>query len=170
MGLEKMATETRPKLDPKDVTLFHDEIMDKLRLSTSDRSYPTVKPVWSAPLTRPNKYLAMVDGKGEEIIMVQDPKSLSESNLAAIKRELYSRYLTAQVSKILNAKQEFGASYWTVETDRGKRDFVAQSLQENAQWLSDTHLVLIDVDGNRFEITDVSALDDVSKKFLYNIV
>jgi hypothetical protein len=144
--------------------------MDKLRLSTFDRSYPTVKPVWSAPLTRPNKYLALVDGKGDEIIMIKDPKSLSDSNFQALKRELYSRYLTAQVTKILNTKQEFGASYWTVETDRGNRDFVAQSLQENAQWLSDTHLILIDVDGNRFEITDVNALDEVSRKLLYNIV
>jgi hypothetical protein len=163
-------TEPKPTIDLKGMSLFHDELMDRLRLTAGDRSYIAVKPIWSAPLTRTNKYLALVDGKGDEIVMVPDPKVLSDSNMKAIQRELRGRYLTAQVSKIIHARQEFGASYWTVETDRGKRDFVAQSLQENAQWLSETHLVLIDVDGNRFEITDVSVLDDASKKYLYNIV
>jgi hypothetical protein len=164
-----MATETL-KIEAAEINIFHDELMDKLRMTVTDRSYITVRPVWCAPLTRTNKYLALVDGKGDEIVMLPDPSVLSESNWNAIERELRSRYLTAQISRIIHARQEFGASYWTVETDRGKRDFVAQSLQENAQWLSDTHLVLIDVDGNRFEIADVTALDDVSRKFLYNIV
>ena len=46
-----------------------------------------------------------------------------------------------------------------VETDRGPREFVTQSVQENTLWFSANHLLLIDVDGNRFEIPDVEALD-----------
>lgn len=166
-----LETKEENAIDPANVTLFHDELMDRLRMTViDDRSFVSVKPVWSAPLTRPNTYLALLNSKGDEIMMLADPKVLSQANWKAVDRELSNRYLTAQVKRILHARQEFGASYWHVETDRGVRDFVAQSLQENAQWLTDTHLLLIDVDGNRFEITDITQLDDVSRKFLYLIV
>jgi hypothetical protein len=87
-----------------------------------------------------------------------------------VQRELQQRYLTAEVSKISSARQEFGATYWHVDTDRGPRDFVTQNLQENALWFSDTHLLLLDVDGNRFEISDTSTLDDRSRQLLHSIV
>lgn len=144
---------------------------DRLRLTVGEeRSYPTVKPVWSAPLSRPNQYLALLDGKGDEIVMVPDPKSLPSDSLESVQEELRRRYLTATVREVLHAKVEFGATYWHVATDRGDRDFVAQSLQENALWLSDSHLMLIDVDGNRFEIPDVSTLNETSQRFIHAIL
>ena len=139
---------------------------DRLRLTVDgDQSYLTVKPAWSAPLTRPGKHLALLNGKGEEIVTIDDPDELDEASRAAVEEELHRRYLTATVHKITYAKSEFGAGYWHVITDRGERDLVTQSLQENAQWLSPVHLLLIDVDGNRFEIPDVTALDEKSRMF-----
>ena len=70
----------------------------------------------------------------------------------------------------MNARVEYGATYWSVVRIGGKREFVTQSLQENAQWLSATHLLLIDVDGNRFEIPDVTALDTRSQNFISEIL
>lgn len=95
--------------------------------------------------------------------MVEDPDALPPESLAAVREELRRRYLTATVTAVTHARVEFGATYWNVITDRGPRDFVAQSLQENALWLSDHHLLLLDVDGNRFEIPDVNALDPHSR-------
>jgi hypothetical protein len=160
-------TDTAP--NPKDMKIFYDP-KDRLRLTIGDRSYATVKPAWSAPLSHPGKYLALIDSKGEEIATIEDPESLPPDSLAAVSEELHRRYLTAQVITIRHAKQEFGATYWNVITDRGPRDMVTQNLQENAVWLSETHLLLIDVDGNRFEIADLNELDAVSRKFLDSIV
>lgn len=131
-----------------------------------DRSYPTVKPAWAAPLSHPNSYLALLDGKGNEIVTLPDPTALPAESLAAAEEELRRRYLTATVTAIVHAKQEFGATYWSVKTDRGDRDFVTQNLQETAIWLSDTHLLMIDVDGNRFEVPDVGALDSESRHYI----
>lgn len=153
-----------------DLKLFH-EPKDRLRLTVdNDRSYPTVKPAWAAPLSHPNHYLALLDGKGKEIVMIPEPDDLPAESLAAVRLELHRRYLTATVTGITDARVEFGATYWTLETDRGTRDLVAQNLQENAVWLSDGHLLLIDVDGNRFEIPDVNALDDRSRVFVTSIL
>ncbi len=153
-------------MSPSSLNLFYHP-KDRLRLTiTHDRSYISVKPAWSAPLTRPGKYLALMNGKSEEICTIVDPSELSESSLAAVTQELHHRYLTATIHRITNAKNEFGATYWHVVTDRGERDFVTQSLQENAQWLGPTHLLLIDVDGNRFEILDTEGLDAKSRAFI----
>ncbi len=156
--------------DPQTLKLFY-EPKDRLRLTIEgDRSYHTVKPTWAAPLSRPGQYLALLDGKGNAIVTLPDPSVLPPESLAAAKEELRRRYLTATVRAIAHAKQEFGATYWSVQTDRGDRDFVTQNLQENAIWLSPTHLLLLDVDGNRFEITDTKALDAVSQQYVATIL
>lgn len=137
---------------------------DRLRLTVNgEKSYPTVKPVWASPLTYPNRYLSLLNAKGEEIAMLSGLEALDADSRSAVTEELSRRYLTARVESVESARSEFGVTYWHVQTDRGERDFVTQSLQENAQWLSERHLLLIDVDGNRFEIPDVSALAPTSR-------
>ena len=153
----------------EDIELFH-EPKDRLRLTRGDRSWPTVKPVWSAPLSRPKQYLALLNGKGEEIVMIPEPSSLPTKSRQAVEIELGRRYLTSQILRIVKADSQFGATYWHVETERGPRDFVTQSLQENAQWLSPTHLLLIDVDGNRFERSNTETMDPESKTYLHDIL
>lgn len=155
---------------PATMRLFY-EPKDRLRLTVGDdRSYPTVKPAWAAPLSHPRRYLALLDGKGDEIVLIENLKELDTESREAVEQELRKRYLTADVRRIIEAQVEFGATYWYVDTDRGERDFVTQSLQENAQWLGDHHLLLIDVDGNRFEIADVRALDERSRDFIERIL
>jgi len=140
-------------------------------METEDRCYLSVRPSWSSPISHPGKYLSLLDGKDREIMMLTDGlKGLDKEAKAILESELDRRYLTAQITRIEHAYFEFGSSYWTVETDRGKRDFVAQSLQENAQWHGPKHLVLVDVDGNRFEVRDVSTLDAHSQQILSKVV
>lgn len=153
-----------------ELRLFH-EPKDRLRLTIDgDRSYPTVKPAWASPLSHPRNYLSLLDGKGKEIIMVEDPEELTPESLAAVNLELHRRYLTATVTAVTYGRVEFGATYWAVETDRGPRDLVTQNLQENAIWLSDRHILLLDVDGNRFEIPDINSLDDRSQGYIQSIL
>src|SRR5262245_668949 len=124
-------------MDPSDLKLFYHP-KERLRLTLGEeKSYLTVKPVWAAPLSRPEAYLTLLDGKGEEIIMIPDPSALPPESAEAVQRELRLRDLTAIVTAIHHARQEFGATYWTVMTDRGEREFVTQNLQENALWFSD---------------------------------
>lgn len=157
-------------MNPSELKLFY-EPKDRLRLTVGEeKSYHTVKPVWAAPVSHPRNYLALLDGKGEEIAMLTDAKALPADSLAAVENELRLRYLTATVHAIAHARQEYGATYWEVETDRGKRDFVTQNLQENALWFSDTHLLLLDVEGNRFEIPDTTQLDMRSRSYIDTIL
>lgn len=152
-----------------ELKLFHNAL-GHLVLTEKDRSHLAVKPVWASPLTHPGKFLAFLNPKGDEVALVEEPSTLEPDSLKAAKAELNRRYLTATVTRIIGATVEFGATYWHVETDRGHRDFVTQNLQENAQWLSEGHLLLIDVDGNRFEVLSTHDLDLRSQEIIERIL
>lgn len=142
-----------------------------LRLTLDEKqTYLKVSVFQAAPLSRPGKYLSFIDGKGDEIVMVPTLEELTDDNRAIAQAELRRRYLTAQIQSITGIKQEFGVTYWHVITDRGERDFVVQSLSESCLWLSDTHLLIVDVDGNRFEIPNRAELDPLSKASLESVL
>jgi hypothetical protein len=143
----------------------------RLRMTIpNDKSYCQVRPAWAAPLSRPNKYLALLDSKGDEIVLIKELSELSADSLEAVQHELHQRYLTATVQAIHSARQEHGTTYWDADTDRGRREFITQNLQENALWLSPTHLLLLDVDGSRFEIPDIPALDERSHHIISSVL
>jgi len=157
-------------LDPQTLNLFYDP-PGTLRLTVGEeRSYPAVKLFQAAPLSRPGRYLSLVNAKGEEIVLVENLQDFAPDSRPVAEEEMRRRYLTCRVQAVTHTRAEFGVTYWQVETDRGPRDFVVQSLSESCVWLSDTHLLLIDTDGNRFEIADRNALDAASQTQLDKVL
>ena len=167
------------KHTPTPITVTHPESVDitkvrlyrepawKLRLTIEgDRSYTRVKVVRASPLSHPTRYICLLDAKDEEVCMIPDMKELDEDMRKIVQEELDRRYLTSTIESILSIRNEFGTSYWDVKTNRGPREFVIQNVAENAQWLGDHRLLLVDVDGNRFEIPD---LNDLDKKIMSQV-
>ncbi len=157
---------------PAPITVTHPEEVDisrvrlfreppwMLRLTIDgDRSYTRVKVVRAAPLSHPARYISLLDEKDEEVCMIPDLKELDGEMRAIVEAELDRRYLTSAVQRVLSMRNEFGTSYWDVETNRGRREFVVQNAAESAQWMGEHRLLLVDVDGNRFEIPDLRELD-----------
>ncbi len=155
--------------DPRRLRLFYDP-PGTVRLTIADaHSYSSVKLYQSAPLSRPNRYISLQSGKSEEILMVELADLESESRTVA-EEELARRYLTARVLRVDKVRTEFGITYWHVDTSKGERDFVIQSMAESCLWLSDDHLLLTDSDGNRFEIVSRAALDAESRAAIDSIL
>jgi hypothetical protein len=163
------------KHTPTPITVTHPENVDiskvrlyrepewKLRLTIEgDRSYIHVKVVRAAPLSHPSRYICLLDAKDEEVCMIPDMKQMDDEMRGIVQQELDRRYLTSTIESVLSIRNEFGTSYWDVESNRGRREFVVQNVAENAQWLGDHRLLLVDVDGNRFEIPDLGILDKKS--------
>src|SRR5690606_41613021 len=61
---------------------------------------------------------------------------------------------TPVIRRIESVKEEFGYWYWTVETDAGPRRFTVREVQHNVVRLSPEHVLIIDLDGNRYDIPD----------------
>ena len=153
-------------IDPQGIRLFREPAW-KLRMTIEGRSsYPKIKIVRAAPLTHPSQYICFLDEKDEVITMVNDPVELDAHTQEILQEELTGRYLTSVISQIHSVRSEYGVSYWDVATDRGRREFVVQNVSESAQWMTEKHLMLVDVDGNRFEIPDLEALDKKSLGYI----
>ena len=157
-------------VDPGKIRLFKEPQWILRMTIEGDRSYTHVKVVRAAPLTEPDRYFCILDIKDEAICMIKDLSDLPEESQALVYEELDNRYLTAEIQKIVALQNEYGVTYWTVDTDRGRRDFVAKSVAENAQWLGETRLMIFDVDNNRFEVPDILALDRRSQGLLESVV
>ncbi|RYG68535.1 DUF1854 domain-containing protein [bacterium] len=136
-----------------------------------ERCVVGVKPVWAAPLSRPGQYLSILDPKGEDIVMIENPQQqLSAASWQAIQAEIRRRDLTSRVSRLISAREDNGAVYFSVATDRGDRDFVCNNMSTNAIWFGENRLLLLDTEGNRFEIEDLVALDARSQSLIEGIL
>lgn len=164
-------TVTHPEhVDVATVRLFREPPW-VLRLTLEgDRSYLRVKVVRAAPLSYPDRYICLLDSRDEEICMLDRLDQVEPSMQAILREELERRYLTSRIDQVKSLRNEFGTSYWEVDTNRGPREFVVQNASENAQWLGDHRLLLIDVDGNRFEVPDLSALDKRSLALIEQVL
>ena len=166
-------TQTRRQasaIDPLGLALFYSP-PGTLRLTVDDAySYAVVKLYQAAPLSMPGRCIALQNAKGEEIAMVASLEAYSPESQAAAREEIQRRYLTSTVRSVNAVRTEFGVTYWTVLTDRGEREFVIQSLSDSCIYLSGSHILLIDVDGNRFDIPDRFGLDAASLERLNRVL
>ena len=154
---------THPEhVHPKDIWLFREPPWALRMTIEGDRSYLKIRIVCAAPLSQPSRYICFLDEKNEIICTVEDPRVLDTESQRIVKEELNQRYMTAIIEQVYSLRKEFGVSYWDVQTNRGGREFVVRNVSENAQWISERRLLLVDVDGNRFEIPDLDALNKKS--------
>jgi hypothetical protein len=153
------------------IELFHQPETRLCAHIENEKCILGVKPVWAAPLSRPKKYLAILDSKGEDVALFTEPENeLSSSSFEAVLAEIRRRDLTSRIARIQNVREDNGAAYFAVVTDRGARDFVATNLSTNAIWFGDDRLLFVDTEGNRFEIESLAALDDRSRAFIEGIL
>ena len=120
--------------------------------------YKRVKPVRLFPFTDPTKYISIRDMKDVEIGVIEDLEQLPKETAEILNKQLEIFYFTPVITKIIGIKDEYGYAYFHVMTDRGECRFAINMGANAVSKLSDTRLLITDLDGNRFEIADVQAL------------
>jgi len=118
------------------------------------------------PLTDPDGYVVLSTLKGEFVALLKEYKRLDPESLRVVQEELEEDYFLPKIVKIERIDDGAQSMIWTVQTDRGPRRFEVRSRKNDIRWLSDTHLVVTDVDGNRYEIVDLSSMDPHSQEKL----
>lgn len=118
------------------------------------------------PFENPYEYISVLDSEGKEVCLIHKLDELREQDRPLIVDELERKYYTPVISKITSMNERFGFSYWTVTTDTGERSFTMQDTYRNISRVSSTHVFLTDVDGNRYDIPDIEALDRKSYRKL----
>jgi len=130
----------------------------------NDRTYLKVRPVRAFPLTDPSEFIGLLDAiSGREIGMLRSLRDLDGPTRQLIQAELNKQYFIPRISKIVQLKKEFGTVYWDVETDRGKRQFVMRNIRDSIHEIEPGRYLVVDIDGNRFEIPQLADLDSRSQ-------
>lgn len=130
-----------------------------------DRSYLKVHAVRAFPLTELHDYIGLLDAiSGHEIGMIRSLRDLDGPTRQLLEQELDKRYFIPKIMRINQAKREFGTVYWDVETDRGRRQFVMRGIRDSIHEIESGRYLVVDVDGNRFEVPQLSKMDSRSQK------
>jgi hypothetical protein len=123
------------------------------------------------PVSQDKFYLSVRDTSSEdgpqEIGIIRDWTQLADADRQAVSDELGLHYFVPRIDKVYEVKDEFGFLYWTVDTDKGHKEFVMRNnVIRQAREIAPGHWLLIDVNQARYEIENVSALDRKSQKLI----
>ena len=111
------------------------------------------------PFDRPNEFVSVTDKESKEYGIIKNIEDLGQESREIINAELSRKYFCPVISKINSCKERFGYSYWEVESNYGALSFAMHDTFRNIIKVSESRIVLNDVDGNRYELPDVLALD-----------
>lgn len=136
----------------------------------SERSYIRVQIARAFPLSKPDTYIGLRDGRDKDIGMLVTLDTMDAASRAILDEELERRYFLPRIQKVLSVREEFGTTTWQVETDKGPRTFSVQNLRESTQDLTPTRLLITDIEGNRYEFPDVRGLDERSFEVLQRVL
>ena len=118
------------------------------------------------PLSAPRQYLSIQNAEGKEVAIVRDPENLDPDSKRAVAEELDRRYFTPAVERIDLLRAEAGMWHFEVQTQRGPSSFYVRNWRDSAHEISPGRWQIFSVDGARYEIMDLEAMDARSRKFM----
>jgi hypothetical protein len=156
-------------LNPQDVIFERRGDTLTLTLANGDH-YPRVILRSCFPVSDQSSYLSVRDASEEghpEIGIVEDWTQLTSASREAVADELRLHYFVPEIRRIHEVKEELGFLYWTVQTDKGRQEFVMRnSIIRYTREVSPGHWLFIDINESRYEIPDVTALDARSQRLV----
>lgn len=131
-----------------------------VRLDYEGNTWDRIQVIRLFPFTDPDRFISIrtVEERSKEIGVIADIKELDKEARKMLEEQLNLHYFTPLIEKIIDIKDEYGYAYFYVLTDRGECRFTINMGGNAVARLSDSRLLITDLDENRFEIRDVFAL------------
>ena len=117
------------------------------------------------PWSVPEAYVSIRNKEGKEVVLLRTLDDLDEASRAIVRQELHDKVFNPKIVQIVEHKSEFGITSITARTDRGQVTFQIRT-RDDVRILSAVRLLFRDADGNTYEVSDMTALDPASQKFL----
>ncbi len=125
------------------------------------------------PWSLPDTYISIRDGDGKELTMLHSLDELDPQSRAVIEEELHDKVFNPVILRVMEHKRDFGASSkrdfgvrsFSVETNRGEVTFHIKS-RDDVRILSPVRALFRDPDGNIYEVPNLAALDEHSRKVM----
>ena len=125
-----------------------------------------VLPVRAFPIQAPQDGISLVDPEGHEVAWFAQFDAIPEPARSLIEEELARREFMPVIQRIAAVSGFSTPCTWTVDTDRGRAEFVLRG-DEDIRRIGSAHALLIaDAHGIHYLVPDQLALDAHSKRVL----
>ena len=139
----------------------------KLILTTeSGVRFESVVPVRAFPIQAPEVGISIVNTDSEEVGWVDRLADLAEPAQSLIRQELAAREFMPVIAQIVAVSSFSTPCTWTVETDRGRTEFVLRGDEDIRRIGKGNALLIADNHGIQYLVRDQFALNTASKKIL----
>lgn len=137
-------------------------------LEYDGKKWDRVQVIRLFPFTEPDQFISIrtVEERSKEIGVIADMKQVSKDTRKMLEQQLNLHYFTPVIQKIMDIKDEYGYAYFHVMTDRGECRFTINMGGNAVVRLTDSRLLITDLDENRFEIPDVFRLTQKEQRKL----
>ncbi|MCX7801062.1 MAG: DUF1854 domain-containing protein [Fimbriimonadales bacterium] len=166
-----MAFEEARYLDPAKVRAWFPEGSSRLRVEVEGEfCLPRAVAKLVFPLSHPDRHVVLMDVEGKEAGILPTLEGMEPSSREAFQRELDRRYFTPKILAIRDLKQDGGMWRFRVETQRGPTEFWVRHWRDNSAEIQPGRWQIQSVDGQRFEIPAIDALDVKSLRLLEQLL
>lgn len=110
------------------------------------------------------EFISVMNEEQEELGIIRNVSQFDADTAGLLTDELRRRYYAPVIERIISVKERYGFSYWKVHTPEGQVSFTLHDTYRSMIHAGHNRVILLDVNGNRFEIPDTSALDHKSYK------
>jgi len=166
-----MSFEEARYLDPATVRAWFPEGSARLRVEVKDEfCLPRAVAKLAFPLSHPDSHIVLMDVENKEYGILPSLEGMGPESRAALQKELDRRYFTPKILAIRELKQDGGMWRFRVVTQRGPSEFWVRHWRDNSAEIQPGRWQIQTVDGQRYEIPALDALDPKSLRLLEQLL
>ncbi|MBQ9506443.1 MAG: DUF1854 domain-containing protein [Clostridia bacterium] len=117
------------------------------------------------PFGAPDDYICITDTENNELGIIEHVAAFSDQQQKIIGKELSLRYFIPVIQEIVSIKEKMGHFYFDVKIQGISKSFTVKDLSKNVR-MHGENIDITDIDGNRYRITDFSAIAAKSRRKL----
>ena len=129
-------------------------------------NFTELEPRRMFPITGLTRYIALLDGEGNEIAVIRNIDDLLPESKKVIESCLNEYYMIPRITRFIKMSEKFKIWMWTAETDKGICTFEIRNHVTAIKPLYDGRVLIKDANDNRYEIPNINDLDKKSLRML----
>ena len=157
-------------IDVKDVTFYATEGgFAGMKYNGEDYKHIVLRRIM--PIEQPFHYISVADSENKEIGILKAVDDLPDVQRQVVIAELDNRYYSPEVLEVTDVQDKLGYVYLEMhlKNKQGReynKNCAIKDVSRNIRMLTDTSVIIFDVDGNRYIIPDVTLLNRNSMRKL----
>jgi len=142
----------------KDLTVVDMELAD-------GRRFENLEPHRLFPVSVQDQFITLLDENGTEQAVIRNLKTLPKDQREIIEDCLNEYYLIPKILRIRDYRERFDGLTLFAETDKGPKDIDIRILLKGFR-MDGVRVMVRDINDNRYEIPDITRLDNLSRQIL----